>query len=314
MEEVYEKVDGLREEMEFLLEKKWVGLPLDVGWEGGETDVELEEGGEIIKRDHEYLVKMKEMDEKIRKEKKEGKMEKKELELSDVVPVAGLVMARFHVKNCELSTAIDHWEKVDEMAMNKVIAEKFHGITPPEGNVFFESLGICDGAMGFLGFVKEGEGMEKFGANGDRSMTEEWRREGDAWMGIGWSSLNSVNGGEGGGKNEGNEEREGNESPIDAQPTKRIKDSCARCSSIKMEEKKSCLVCHQPFCGDCFRLSVLKNPCSNGLPHKYTNSGGGGGGSEENEGRGIGREFGSEKGKEGGGVVLLREEGEESLR
>ena len=33
--EVYEKVDSLREEMEFLLEKKWVGLPLDVGWEGG---------------------------------------------------------------------------------------------------------------------------------------------------------------------------------------------------------------------------------------------------------------------------------------
>ena len=67
---------------------------------------------------------------------------------------------------------------------------------------------------------------------------------------------------------------------IDAHPTKRIKDSCARCSSIKMKEKKSCLVCHQPFCGDCFRLSVLKNPCNNGLPHKYTNSGGGGGGSD----------------------------------
>ena len=120
--EVYEKVDTLKEEMEFMLEKKWVGLPLEIGWEegGGEGDVELEEGGEIMKRDHEYLVKMKEMDEKISKAKREGKMEKKELELSDVVPVAGLVMARFHVKNCELNTAIGHWQKMEEMAEKKL--------------------------------------------------------------------------------------------------------------------------------------------------------------------------------------------------
>ena len=150
--EVYEKVDSLKEEMEFMLEKKWVGLPLEIGWggdgegeEGGEGDVELEEGGEVMKRDHEYLVKMKKMDEKIAEGKKEGKMEKKKLELSDVVPVAGLVMARFHVKNCELSTALEHWKKIEEVAERK---EK-------EKMELYKELGVCQGAVGFLQFSEE---------------------------------------------------------------------------------------------------------------------------------------------------------------
>ena len=120
--EVYEVVDGLKEEMGFMLEKKWAGLPLGVGWEGGGgggTDIELEEGGEIMKRDYDYLVKMKKMDEEIEQAKKDGTREKKKLEMSDVVPVAGLVMARFHVYNCELNTATDHWTKMGEMAKKR---------------------------------------------------------------------------------------------------------------------------------------------------------------------------------------------------
>ena len=126
VEEVYEKVDSLREEMEFMLEKKWVGLPLEIGWEeGGEQgDIELEEGGEIMKRDHEYLVRMKEMDEKIAEEKREGMTEKKKLELSDVVPVAGLVMARFHVHNCELSTVIEHWKTIEQSEISQEESKK----------------------------------------------------------------------------------------------------------------------------------------------------------------------------------------------
>ena len=118
VKEVYEKVDSLREEMEFMLEKKWAGLPLGVGWEGGGgggSDIELEEGGEIMKRDHDYLVEMKEMDDGIEQEKKEGTREKKKLEMSAVVPMAGLVMARFHVYNCELNTAIEHWKMMEEV-------------------------------------------------------------------------------------------------------------------------------------------------------------------------------------------------------
>ena len=119
VKEVYEKVDSLREEMEFMLEKKWVGLP----WEGGEwggEDVEMEgRGEEIMKRDHEYLVKMKEMDKEIELAKKEGTREKKKLEMSEVVPMAGLVMARFHVYNCELSTSIEHWKMMEEIEREK---------------------------------------------------------------------------------------------------------------------------------------------------------------------------------------------------
>ena len=114
--EVYEVVDGLREEMEFMLEEKWVGLPLggEVEW-GGEG----EEVGEVMRRDYEYLVKMKEMDEEIQEKLREGGMEKKQLELSSVVPVSGLVMARFHVYNCELNTAIWHWETREKRTERK---------------------------------------------------------------------------------------------------------------------------------------------------------------------------------------------------
>ena len=122
--EVYEVVEGLMEEMEFMLEGGWAGLPLGVGWEGGWGgfgDIELEEGGERMRRDYEYLVEMKEMDAEIEEGKREGKVEKKKgLELSAVVPVAGLVMARFHVYFCEINTAIDHWKMVEEMKERKM--------------------------------------------------------------------------------------------------------------------------------------------------------------------------------------------------
>ena len=173
--EVYKKVDSLKEEMEFMLEKKWIGLPLEVGWGGEgerdsgdeEGDVELVEGGEVMKRDHEYLVKMKEMDEKISEAKREGKMEKKQLELSDVVPVAGLVMARFHVKNCELGTAIGHWKKKEEMAWRKFrMGEDEAERKQKEGE-----FGFDEGAVGFLEFNVEGSekvleesGVSKFNA------------------------------------------------------------------------------------------------------------------------------------------------------
>ena len=103
--EVHEVVDGLKEEMELMIGKKWEKLLLELGWDGVGGD-----GGETMKRDYEYLVKMKEMDEEIGKEKREGVREKKKIELSVVVPAAGLVMARFHVYNCELNTAISHWD------------------------------------------------------------------------------------------------------------------------------------------------------------------------------------------------------------
>ena len=155
VKEVYEKVDSLREEMEFMLEKKWVGLPLGVEWGG---DVELEEGGEVMKRDHEYLVKMKEMDEKIEKEKGEGTMEKKELELSDVVPMAGLVMARFHVYNCELNTAIGHWKTMEEKEKK-------------ESSSLQESVNYSGKEIGFLSLLSAAE-------------KKKLKRRSELWAGV----------------------------------------------------------------------------------------------------------------------------------
>jgi len=44
-------------------------------------------------------------------------------QVSDVVPVAGLVMARFHIHSCELETAIWHWEKKAEMKEKERLRE-----------------------------------------------------------------------------------------------------------------------------------------------------------------------------------------------
>ena len=37
-------------------------------------------------------------------------MQTKKLELSEAVPVAGLVMARIHIYECECLTALDLWD------------------------------------------------------------------------------------------------------------------------------------------------------------------------------------------------------------
>ena len=81
-----------------------------------------------IQKDYEYLTKMKKMDEEIsektRKRKmreeggggeeeegKEGGEKKKGLVMTDVVPVAGLVMGRFYVLECENKTALEIWDR-----------------------------------------------------------------------------------------------------------------------------------------------------------------------------------------------------------
>jgi hypothetical protein len=55
-----------------------------------------------------YLLKMKSMDEEILKRKK-GNNTAAKLEMTDVVPIGGLVMAQLHVAECELQTAIELW-------------------------------------------------------------------------------------------------------------------------------------------------------------------------------------------------------------
>ena len=74
-----------------------------------------------VQKDYEYLTKMKLMDKEIIKKRKREKKGKKgdegegereregKFEMTDVVPVAGLIMARFTMYECEYLTALELW-------------------------------------------------------------------------------------------------------------------------------------------------------------------------------------------------------------
>ena len=116
-EEVYRIMNQLVREIEFVLSKSWTASNRITDY-SEESLVRLE-------KDLSYLKKMKAMDEEIREEsrmRREGEEEereggdgggerkKKKLVMSDVVPVAGLVMARFHIYECECATVLDLWK------------------------------------------------------------------------------------------------------------------------------------------------------------------------------------------------------------
>lgn len=63
----------------------------------------------ILQSDADYLSEMKTMDEANLVEMKKGKREIRKLEMSAVVPVCGLIMARYHILSCELKTSLDIW-------------------------------------------------------------------------------------------------------------------------------------------------------------------------------------------------------------
>jgi hypothetical protein len=94
--EVYVVLDEFIAEIEFVL---------------AETRKELNCSAEMtlsLVKDLEYLIQMKKMDEEIRNQDQSWKASRK-LEMSDVVPIGGLVMARLHVVECELRTALEVW-------------------------------------------------------------------------------------------------------------------------------------------------------------------------------------------------------------
>ena len=89
---VYERMDVLISESEYLLSRKWEKhIEETIEKPGGEGKREWER----VRADLEYLLAMKRMDEEIDESRKrsEGK-ETKKLEMSHVVPVAGLILAR----------------------------------------------------------------------------------------------------------------------------------------------------------------------------------------------------------------------------
>jgi hypothetical protein len=59
-----------------------------------------------LQEDLEYMRQMKQMDDDIRDRRRRGDVDRKKAELSGVVPIAGLIMARFHILECELQSVL----------------------------------------------------------------------------------------------------------------------------------------------------------------------------------------------------------------
>ena len=104
--EVYVVLDELLVEMTYVLGCKWVGMSLPLQYS--------EERLKALERDRDYLLEMKQMDNEIKKKREDGKTEGTGLEMTEVVPVAGLIMARFHIYECECATVLELWKSKDK--------------------------------------------------------------------------------------------------------------------------------------------------------------------------------------------------------
>ena len=109
--EVYEMLEKLLHEIEFVLQRKWTKMNLEVEY--------TEEDIESLKKDYDYLMKVKEMDLELKEKRKQKVREKEPLRISEVVPVSGLVMARFHIFRAECQTSLLVWEK--KMSGSKIV-------------------------------------------------------------------------------------------------------------------------------------------------------------------------------------------------
>ena len=123
--EVYEKLNVLIEEFEFISSVAESFLV--------EFDCSFaKEQRESLLSDLQYLQRVKAMDEEIKRKRQEGDLDGKRSEMTDVVPVSGLVMARFHILETECHTTLEIWGKKKK----KEIIDQLTSRTPPEGFFF----------------------------------------------------------------------------------------------------------------------------------------------------------------------------------
>jgi hypothetical protein len=100
--DVYVVLHKLIDEMKFVIDGSWV-IHL------GNMVLLSEKERDHLVCDWEYLLEMKKMDAEVEDKRSRGIREEQKVEMTAVVPVAGLVVARFHICACELRTAIDIW-------------------------------------------------------------------------------------------------------------------------------------------------------------------------------------------------------------
>jgi hypothetical protein len=100
--EIYTLLDEFILDSEYILNQKLIG---QLG-----NNMDIKNNRESLKKDMEYLLQMKAMDDEIqRKRKSGGEIGSSSLEMTDVVPIGGLILAHLRVAECELRTVIELW-------------------------------------------------------------------------------------------------------------------------------------------------------------------------------------------------------------
>lgn len=96
-----------------------------------------------LEKDMEYLLKMKAMDDEIQRRRKTGDVTViGKSEMTDVVPIGGLVMARVHVVECELMTSLEVGHKKTQMLERKY-ARTLRRQPSQTFESFFDNLRLC---------------------------------------------------------------------------------------------------------------------------------------------------------------------------
>ena len=67
-----------------------------------------------ICQDLNYIEEMKKMDQEISDRRSRGDFSPQSLEMTSVIPVSGLIMARVHVLECEIATVLEMWKKSEK--------------------------------------------------------------------------------------------------------------------------------------------------------------------------------------------------------
>ena len=96
---VHEILSPFRNDMEVLLQLLPTHFPSETG------------SIPRIQKDLDYLTKMKEMDEELFERLEGEDFQSVSVEMTDVVPISGLLMGRFHMVECELRTALEIWDQ-----------------------------------------------------------------------------------------------------------------------------------------------------------------------------------------------------------
>ena len=80
------------------------------GDESNSVTISFEQLQNII-RDLDYIEEMKKMDKEISDRQSRGDFTPQSLEMTSVIPVSGLILARVHVLECEMHSVLELWKK-----------------------------------------------------------------------------------------------------------------------------------------------------------------------------------------------------------